>query len=144
MSNEINVEVMNLEQVIRATRDLQDLGKQKALSKGLGKGGRYLMQKSKARLRKGMQSPQGKTGNLLASYRVKIKHGNTGFLMGFDNKGHHAHLVDLGHELVVGKKRIHTGKRTKALMFQTDTRQDVPQAARIASQGIVEMIDQYR
>jgi len=97
----------------------------------LRKAGNYIAQVSKQNLRRGMKSSNGVTGNLLSSYKVKVKKRSSGVLIGFNQKGHHAHLVDLGHEVVVGEKKIKTGKRTKPLMFHTDARQHLPQAGAI-------------
>lgn len=96
-------------------------------SKSLAKAGRVIARESQKNLR---SRNKQRTGNLISSIKVKVKKRNDGVLAGFEHpKGNHAHLVDLGHELVVGPKRVKTGKRTKPSLFHSDAREKLPQAA---------------
>lgn len=145
MSRDIDITVTGTEELQQALTVLAKTEKNPAIRRALGQGGGYISKKSKERLRKRMNHPNGHTGNLLSSFVVKVKRKQNGVLVGFNKKGSHAHLVDMGHEMVVGPKRVKTGKRTKPLHFHTDTRkQDMPQAARITMAGLYDVIKPYQ
>lgn len=131
---------VNGEDLMRLTNMLEYMkadvgGRARGLSAGrvtrtsLARAGRYIAKISKQNLR---SRNKVRTGNLLSSSKVKVKKNNEGVLIGFAHpKGNHAHLVDLGHELVVGPKRKHTGKRTKPSLFHSDAREHLPGAAAV-------------
>ena len=145
MNDQITLTTTNLQYVLSQLDSLSKTERNRALKSGLTKGGRLLLNKEKANLRKAMNSPGGVTGNLLSSIMIKVKRNNVGVLVGFDNKGHHAHLVDRGHFMVVGKKRIQTGKRTRALEFREKAIEESGAAAQgKLVDGIEQMIKKYQ
>lgn len=102
----------------------------KELARALGEGGKHIKQRSKRNLQESMHSPEGVTGNLLRSYKISVAKGNTGVYVGFGRGGHHAHLVDKGHRLIVGSAKVEAG-RIGGLLFHTEARTHLPEAAKV-------------
>ena len=145
MSKDITIEAVGLQHVMSELDALSKTERNRALKSGLTKGGRLLLTKEKSNLRKSMNSPGGVTGNLLSSMVVKVKRNNAGVLVGFTSKGHHAHLVDRGHYMVVGKSKYHTGKKTRAYMFREKTMEQSGTAAQDKLvEGVEQMIKKYQ
>lgn len=96
----IDITISNKDLLERLTAGLSEIDRDKAIKRGLSKGGASLnrggMRRLKARMKAG---PKGKTGNLLKSFIVRVKRNKPGVLAGFKqgkDGGNHAHLVDLG------------------------------------------------
>lgn len=113
---------------------LSDIDKNKAVRAGLGSAGRYLSRKGKERLaQRTYKAKVGKSGrvsrsareslaarSLFNSFVVRVKKQRLGTLVGFNKRGSHAHLVDLGT-----RKRKHPITGTSGVMprneFWSDT-----------------------
>lgn len=115
-------------------RNLNDFEKDKAVKDGLGAAGKVFESGGKSRLRRSMKSgSRGVTGNLLRSFKVKVKRYKPGVLIGFKQGaegGSHAHLVDKGTDIRYWKtrKRKSVG-RVVANPFWSDTEtEDYPKA----------------
>jgi hypothetical protein len=57
-----------------------------------------------------MKDKKGETGNLLKSFRNKLKSNKLGAIAGFNELGHHAHLVDRGTQERHTSKGYNRGK----------------------------------
>lgn len=128
--------VTAIEDVERLVYDLENLDKDKAIRVGLRNAGNYLSRKGKARLaqrsykryitKSGRLTAYGKqelaAHDLFNAFRVRVKKRSLGAIVGFNYRGHHAHLVDLGTV-----KRPHPIVGTSGIMpankFWTDTAQ---------------------
>lgn len=126
--------VKGMQDIEMAVVELGNIEKDKAIRSGLRIGGNYLMSKGKARLAqrnyKGYTTKSGRltnlgkralaAHNLYNAFRVRVKRRSLGALVGFNYRGHHAHLVDLGTQ-----KRPHPITGTSGVMpanrFWSDT-----------------------
>lgn len=88
---------------ITGERDIQFLlqgldgfDRDRAVKSGLRAGAETFIRRGRSNLRARMKYRGGYTGNLLQSFRAKVKRRKPGALAGFSGKGHHAHLVDRG------------------------------------------------
>lgn len=134
MSNFIEIRHINKEEVDYLIRNLNDFEKDKAVKGGLRSAGSVFLTGGKNRLKRRMKSgSRGVKGNLLRSFRVRVKRSKPGVLVGFDQGiagGSHAHLVDEGTEKRYWKtkKRKYVG-RVLPNRFWSDTEaQDYPKA----------------
>ena len=94
----------------------------------LKKGAQYLMNKGRLKLRQRMKSRKGVSGNLLRSFSYRIKKRKFGALIGFKEKGRHAHLVSQGTRKRYTRKGQYRGFVT-GNHFWEDTRQkETPKA----------------
>ena len=90
---DIEIELLNLETVKDAIQELGDsVCQHKVVDVALKKGAQYLMNKGRLKLRQRMKSRKGVSGNLLKSFSYRIKKRKFGALVGFKEKGRHAHL----------------------------------------------------
>lgn len=103
----VEAELLNLPSVVKQLSNLKNFAEtDKEVGKGLKKGAQYLIRIGKKKLRQRMKSgSKGVTGNLLKSFKYRLKKHNTGVLAGFNNKGHHSWLVSEGT-----KNRFYNGK----------------------------------
>lgn len=118
----------------RAISDLSDIEKDKAIRAGLRSGGLLLKRKGRQRLKQRLKGND--TDGLYNAFVVRIKKRSLGALVGFNRKGHHAHLVDKGTT-----KRKHPITGTSGVMpanyFWNDTaEQDWRQAMEKVMDGI--------
>ena len=122
----------------------------KMASTPLRKAGNYIKKQSRQYLKQQMATSDKTTGKLYGSYAVRVYNiyksgGNKGVMVGFTAEGHHAHLVDKGHKLVVGVRdkngNYHskkTGKFIKAKPFHTKVREnDMDHAAEVFAQEYI-------
>ncbi|BEG98108.1 hypothetical protein [Bacteroides sedimenti] len=140
MANEVSIgtEILNLNQVYDVVSKLNNIEKDKAIKYALRRAGGKLVAGGRRRLRGRMKDSAGVSGNLLKSFKVRVKRRKLGALAGFsqdydaykvgkDGYGSHASLVDRG-----SKKERFWKKATKkgipkstgwmpALSFWTDT-----------------------
>lgn len=110
----IEVKQIDRNAITYLVRNLKDFEKDKSIKKGLKAGGNVFQSGGKRRLRDSMKNPKGVTGNLLRSFKVRLKRNKLGVLTGFikgENGGNHAHLVDRGT-----KKRPHPLTGTSGIM----------------------------
>lgn len=77
-------------------KNLDGFERDKAVKSGLRAGASVFRRKGRGNLRTRLQTPGGRTGNLLSAFAVRVKRRKAGALAGFTAKGHHAHLVDRG------------------------------------------------
>lgn len=117
--------VKGMQDIEMAVSDLENMEKDKAIRAGLRMGGNYLMRKGRVRLAqrnyKGYTTKSGRLTSfgkeelaahaLYYAFRVRVKRRSLGALVGFNYRGHHAHLVDLGT-----KKRPHPITGTSGVM----------------------------
>ena len=154
--NFINIEIKNRQSLELLVSSLSDIDKEAAIKSGLSKGGEILKQGGMRRLRNRMRaSSEGKTGNLLRSFMVRVKRRKPGVLIGFKKgkkAGNHAHLVDLGtiERMRKRKSRKKGGKggRTGAATpnyFWSDTNDQDMQKAMIEVQtGIAGFVERVK
>lgn len=134
MNNFIEIRHINHEEVDYLIRNLEDFEKDKAVKVGLKSAGKVFLSGGKSRLRQSMKSgSRGVTGNLLRSFKIKVKRSKPGVLIGFKQGkegGSHAHLIDRGTNKRYWKtrKRKYVGS-VVATRFWSDTEaQDYPKA----------------
>jgi hypothetical protein len=88
---------INIDTALRLVKDLETFDKNKAIREGLSKGAKTVSKYGKGLLRIRMKNPHGVTGNLLSSFRERVKRNKLGALVGFYYPtGNHSHLVDGG------------------------------------------------
>lgn len=134
--NAFIMSVKGMEMIEETVAELEDIDKDKAIRAGLRSAGNYLMREGKKRLaqrsysrgpkyvKNGRLTKEGKSAlaahNLFNAFKVRVKRRSLGALVGFDYRGHHAHLVDMGT-----KKRPHPITGTTGVMpanhFWNDT-----------------------
>ena len=126
---DIEIELLNLETVKDAIQELGDsVTQHKTVDAALKIGARYLMNKGRLKLRQRMKSRKGVSGNLLRSFSYRIKKRKFGALVGFKEKGRHAHLVSQGTRKRYTRKGQYRGFVT-GNRFWEDTRQkETPRA----------------
>ena len=128
------ISVTSMAQIEEAVAELRDIDKDKAIRAGLRSAANFLSRQGQKRLsqrsyrtyvtRKGNLTKEGKTAlaahNLFNAFQVRVKRRSLGALVGFNYRGHHAHLVDRGTT-----KRPHPITGTSGVMpaneFWTDT-----------------------
>lgn len=133
---DFRVSVENLSEVQQELKELSKFSEsRKEVRKGLKEAGRYLIKKGKERLKSRMKMKRkDRTGNLLKSFKHRIKKKNAGVLVGFKagkKGGNQAWYIS------AGTKPRKTGKgysrgRVLPNNFWSDTReQDTPRAMNI-------------
>lgn len=115
-----------------ALRQLKNIERTKAVRAGLRAGGAYLVKQGRKRLKAGLHTDSAhkkrtggrQPGNLLKSFRGKVKRSGTGVLAGFKRpEGAHSHFVDLGTE----PRKTHDGRNRGAmpsLRYWSETREN--------------------
>lgn len=131
---EVSFDFGGLEEALKRIAALNDPKKNasvnSALKKGYRKAGAYLIRVGRKKERISINANKAKwpnvkhTGNLLSSFRTKIKRSGLGMLVGFTDKGRHSWLVDHGH----GGKRSHNGW-TEGSKFWESTRENEAKTA---------------
>lgn len=139
------VTVEDLPRIQSVLKELSEVREsRKEVKKGLSEAGKLLKKRGKERLRARLIMPRkDRTGNLLKSFRHKVKRKNQGVLAGFmmgKGGGSHAHLIDEGTKSRKTKKGYNRGW-VKPNYFWTDTRKsDAPKAQQIIVDHINEAI----
>lgn len=143
-NNLIQLRQINREEIEYLIRNLNDFDKDKAIKQGLRDSGKVFETGGKSRLKSRLKSgSKGVTGNLLKSFKTRVKRNKLGALIGFTKKGSHAHLIDKGtnNRYWKTKKRKYVGKNTPNL-FWTDTKElDYPKAMNKVYDGIEKAIN---
>lgn len=110
----VTVSSRGMEDVAYLIKKLGSIEMDKTVKNGLRAAGNVIRSGGQRRLRQRMKNPKGVTGNLLRSFRVRVKRKKPGVLVGFNsvsdtsgrmdntgkklrkNTGYHAHLLDRG------------------------------------------------
>ena len=121
--------VSSLSQIAMAVSELGDIDKDKAIRAGLRSAGGFFARRGRKRLsersyKKGRLTKEGRKAlaahNLYNAFAVRVKRRSLGAVVGFNYRGHHAHLVDRGTV-----KRPHPITGTSGIMpanrFWSDT-----------------------
>lgn len=146
----IGAKIIGIERINRLVADLQEIDQNKAIKAGLRKGAMVFIRLGRSTLR----SRNNKhTGNLMKSFRVRVKRRKLGSLAGFsmnysrmseDGYGSHSWLVDRGTVQRWTKKGQNRGIMP-ASYFWTDTKeQGSSEAIRAIEQGIHEAVIQMQ
>lgn len=146
----IGAKIIGIERINRLVADLQEIDQNKAIKAGLRKGAMVFIRLGRSTLR----SRNNKhTGNLMKSFRVRVKRRKLGSLAGFsmnysrmseDGYGSHSWLVDRGTVQRWTKKGQNRGIMP-ASYFWTDTKeQGSSEAIRAIEQGIHDAVKQMQ
>lgn len=146
----IGAEIIGIKRINRLVADLQEIDKNKAIKAGLQKGAMVFIRLGRSTLR----SRNNKhTGNLMKSFRVRVKKRSLGSLAGFsmnysrmaeEGYGSHSWLVDRGTVQRWTKKGQNRGIMP-ASYFWTDTKeQGGSEAIRAIEQGIHDAVIQMQ
>lgn len=126
---DVQIELINLESIKDAIKELGDsVTQHKVVDAALKKGARYLMNKGRLKLRQRMKNRKGVTGNLLKSFSYRIKKRKFGALVGFKEKGKHAHLVSQGTRKRFTKKGLYRGFVTGNHFWEDTRSKETPRA----------------
>ena len=124
----LQVRVQNLDKVLVAVDHLADVDKAEALKEGLYEAGKVFRVSGANNLSSRLLNNSNKRaygrspGNLMKSMRIRVKRRKAGVLIGFDGRGHHAHLVDMGTRLRLYKTRNGDSGIMPANRFWRDTK----------------------
>ena len=146
----IGAKIIGIERINRLVADLQEIDQNKAIKAGLRKGAMVFIRLGRSTLR----SRNNKhTGNLMKSFRVRVKKRSLGSLAGFsmnysrmaeEGYGSHSWLVDRGTVQRWTKKGQNRGIMP-ASYFWTDTKeQGSSEAIRAIEQGIHDAVIQMQ
>ena len=146
----IGAKIIGIERINRLVADLQEIDQNKAIKAGLRKGAMVFIRLGRSTLR----SRNNKhTGNLMKSFRVRVKKRSLGSLAGFsmnysrmaeEGYGSHSWLVDRGTVQRWTKKGQNRGIMP-ASYFWTDTKeQGGSEAIRAIEQGIHDAVIQMQ
>lgn len=157
----IELRLLNLPYVIETINRLGGLQKSREVSKGLRKGGNYLIRQGKDRLKatakrtysyvdkfgKTRHRKGQKTGNLRRSMAITIFKGNKGVIAGFRygaKGGNHAHLVDKGTQERTTTQGYRRGKIIGSKFWTTTREQDTPTAQEKILDGLDRALEKLR
>lgn len=146
----IGAQIVDINRVYAAVDDLANIDKDKAVKAGLRAGAMVFLAGGRRRLKARMKNPKGVTGNLLGSFKCRVKRYKLGALAGFnmseatsirgftDNqgKGYHAHLVDGGTTKRITRKGANRGAGTANRFWSDTVAQDDKKALEKVYQGI--------
>ena len=147
----IGAQIIDLNRVFATIDELSNIDKDKAVKAGLRAGAMVFLAGGRRRLKSRMKNPKGVTGNLLGSFKCRVKRYKLGALAGFnmskeitsirgftDNggKGYHAHLVDNGTVVRINKKGANRGAGTANRFWSDTVAQDDKKALDKVYQGI--------
>ena len=108
---EIEITTIDIEKVYRLIEGLADFEKDKSVETGLKNAGALFVRRGRENLKNRMKSgSNGVTGNLLRSFKVKLKRQKLGVLAGFSALGAHAHLIDRGTAIRSTNKGYNRGR----------------------------------
>ena len=145
----LRCDIHNLEVVQEALSELKNTREsRKEVKEGLKKAGRLLIKGGKDRLKARMLMPRkDRTGNLLRSFKHRIKKKNAGVLVGFrrgKNGGNHSWLVSEGTNPRKTSRGYNRGW-LRPNNFWSDTRnQDSPKAMNIIMDHIEQAIESIK
>lgn len=153
------VEIIDLDRVYYTIDGLSNMDKDKAVKQGLRAASYVFLAGGRQRLRQRMRNKAGVTGNLLRSFKVRVKRTKLGALAGFGKtndvrkvgfgsdggNGYHAHLVDRGTTLRRTKKSNAERGVMPANYFWSDTiNQDSNKALDKLYQGIERAVSKIK
>lgn len=157
MSNvRIGAEIIGIERINKLVADLQEIDQNKAIKKGLRRGAMVFIRIGRSMLR---SRNEVHTGNLMKSFRIRVKRRKLGALAGFsmnysrmseDGYGSHSWLVDRGtvQRKTTGRGSVPAGLNRgimPASYFWTDTKeQGSSEAIRAIEQGIHDAVIQMQ
>lgn len=149
MNNAITTEMFGVESVLRKISEIDNFTADKEVRKGLKQGGRHLIKKGRQRLKSRMKSgPKGVTGNLLRSFRAKVKRNNAGVITGFKGGkggGNHSWLVDKGTTKKRTTRKGYNRGRVKGNKYWSETRaNDTGKAMQLITDGLDRAISKLR
>ena len=93
---EVEARLIDFEKVERAIANLNDIDKNKVVREGLKQATDLFIKAGKQNLQSRMKNKKGDTGNLLKSFRNKVKRNKLGAIAGFNQLGNHSWLIDRG------------------------------------------------
>ena len=152
----IGAELIGIDRINRLVADLQDIDRNKAIKAGLRKGAGVFIRIGRSNLR---ARNKKKTGNLMKSFRVRVKKSKLGALAGFsmnytrkeeEGYGSHSWLVDMGtvKRETKGRGSLPAGLDRgvmPASYFWTDTKNEGgSEAIRAIEQGIHDAVIQMQ
>ena len=107
---EITVKVSDINRILKVVENLNDIDKDNVIKSGLRTATNMFLSAGRRNLRARMKNSKGVTGNLLKSFKNKVKRRQLGALGGFGQLGNHAHLVDAGTQGRYTKSGKYAGK----------------------------------
>jgi len=107
---EIQTTLIDYDRVYKAIDNLKDFQKDKVVGQGLKDATGLFINAGKQNLRDRMKSKKGDSGNLLKSFKNKLKRSSLGAIAGFNQLGMHAHLLDMGTQVRTTKSGANRGK----------------------------------
>jgi len=116
---EVQTTLIDLDKVYKLIDGLSTIDKDKTIKAGLRAATNVFINAGRANLKARMKSKEGDSGNLLKSFKNKLKLSSLGALAGFNQFGMHSHLLDMGTEERTTSKGYNRGKVT-ANNFWTD------------------------
>lgn len=120
----IEVKTIDREAILHLVDGLEGFEKDRAIRAGLAAAAGVFKAKGRSNLRNWMRQhghPNGVRGNLLKSFKNRVKKSRPGVLAGFEwPKGNHAHLVDQG--TVLRQTKTHDTGIMPASHFWEDTK----------------------
>lgn len=146
----IGAELIGIDRINRLVADLQYIDQNKAIKAGLRRGADVFIRIGRSNLR---ARNKEKTGNLMKSFRVRVKKSTLGALAGFsmnytrkeeEGYGSHSWLVDMGTVKRKTKAGLNRGVMP-ASYFWTDTKNEGgSEAIRAIEQGIHDAVIQMQ
>lgn len=107
---ELSVKISDIDKILRIVENLADVDKDKVIKEGLRNATNLFINAGRRNLKARLKNQKGVTGNLLKSFKNKVKKNKLGALGGFNKLGNHAHLVDSGTKDRYTKSGKYTGK----------------------------------
>lgn len=145
-SIELNFDFGGLEEALKRIAALGDPSKdarvKKTLKKGYRKAGAYLIKVGRTKERASIEANKSKwpnikhTGNLLSSFKTKVKKSGLGMLVGFTNKSSHSWLVDHGH----GGQRSHNGWTAGSKFWESTRENEAKTAQSMVADSVKEAV----
>ena len=109
---DVQTTLIDFEKVYRLIDGLSNIDKDKSIKEGLRAATNVFINAGRTNLRSRMKSKKGDSGNLLKSFKNKLKRKSLGALAGFNQLGMHSHLIDMGTEERTTSKGYNRGKVT--------------------------------
>lgn len=91
---QVKLSIVDIDRIYVAVNQLANVNQNKLIKQGLKDASNIFIKQGKANLKARLKGKN--TGNLLKSFKGKLKKNKLGVLAGFSNLGAHAHLVDEG------------------------------------------------
>jgi len=109
---EVQTTLLDFDRVYKLIDGLSDIDKDKSIQAGLRAATNVFINAGRTNLKVRMKDKKGDSGNLLKSFKSKLKSNSLGALAGFNQLGMHAHLLDLGTQERTTSKGYNRGKVT--------------------------------